>query len=122
MLKLSKLTYMEEIKKMIFIYLLHYQTNMTHNTNNSIICVYNDTTISKEYMCDNICRDMNIDTLLVIYIPVAIIILFSIIYKIIECKYLSIKPKYSNKQNQCEFTVPHHIVIEPDNSLSIILN
>jgi len=103
---------------MIFIYSLHYQTNMTHNTNNDFICVYNNTTISKEYMCDNICRDMNIDTLLVIYIPLIIIIFLSIVYQ----KYLSIKPKYFDKQIQCEFTVPHHIVIEPDNSLSIILN
>ena len=73
-------------------------------------------------MCDSVCK-LSVDTLLVIYIPLIIISFFAIMFKIIEKKHLSkIKKHNIDKKIQCELVTPHHLVIEPDNSLSIVIN
>lgn len=88
----------------------------------SMRCIHNNQTISKQYMCDNVCK-LSVDTLLIIYIPLIILSFFAIMFKIFEKKHFSKRKKHNiDKKIQCEFVTPHHLVIEPDNSLSIIIN
>ena len=88
----------------------------------SMRCIYNNETISKQYMCDNVCK-LNVDTLLIIYIPLIVLSFFAIMFKIIENQHISNKKKHNiDKKIQCDLVIPHHLVIEPDNSLSIIIN
>lgn len=90
-----------------------------HIFNNSdLTCYINNEQATTKQICDDFCK-INVKTIFIIYFPLGFITLSILLIKIIK---LMNKKKYDTKDIglQCEFSILHHVVLEPDNSLSIV--
>lgn len=90
-----------------------------HIFNNSdLTCYINNEQATTKQICDDFCK-INVKTIFIIYFPLGFITLSILLIKIIQ---LMNKKKYETKDIglQCEFSILHHVVLEPDNSLSIV--
>jgi hypothetical protein len=90
-----------------------------HIFNNSdLTCYINNEEATTKQICNDFCK-INVKTIFIIYFPLGFITLSILIIKIIQ---LMNKKNYETKDIglQCEFSILHHVVLEPDNSLSIV--
>lgn len=92
-----------------------------HNTeNNDIYCYVNDELSTRNQVCKSMCSTNN-ETIFYIYFPLGFISIMILLFKLIY--YIRKRDKLDAKKNiglQCDFSSVHHVVIEEDNSLSII--
>lgn len=90
-----------------------------HIFNNSdLTCYINNEEATTKQICNDFCK-INVKTIFIIYFPLGFITLSILLIKIIQ---LMKKKKYETKDIglQCEFSILHHVVLEADNSLSIV--
>ena len=90
-----------------------------HIFNNSdLTCYINNEEATTKQICNDFCK-INVKTIFIIYFPLGFITLSILLIKIIQ---LMKKKKYETKDIglQCEFSILHHVVLEDDNSLSIV--
>ena len=91
-----------------------------HIFNNSDLnCYINNEEATTKQICNHFCK-INVKTVFIIYFPLGFITMSILLIKIIQL----IKNKHKSKTKdigiQCEFSILHHVVLEPDNSLSIV--
>ena len=93
-----------------------------HRFNNSdLTCYINNEQATTKQICNHFCN-INVKTVLIIYFPLGFITMSILLIKIIQL--INKKNKHKSKTKdigvQCEFSILHHVVLEPDNSLSIV--
>ena len=87
--------------------------------NNDIYCYLNNEIATRQQVCESFCTNETI--IFNIFFPFGFIIIISILSTIILYK-IKRQPSENKKEigSQCDFSTVHHIVLEPDNSLSIV--
>ena len=93
---------------------------MHYTDNDDLYCYLNDELVTRNQVCKSMCNANN-DTIFYIYFPLGFFSVMILLFKLIY--YIRKRDKISVKKNiglQCDFSSIHHVVIEPDNSLSII--
>lgn len=92
-----------------------------NSINSDITCYINSNIATSKQVCSELC-EVHAKTILIIYFPIGFIVLSIIIFKIVERIYKKKNIHSETKEIglQCEFSILHQVVIEPDNSLSIV--
>lgn len=93
-----------------------------HIFNNSdLTCYINNEEATTKQICDDFCK-INVKTIFIIYFPLGFITLSIFLIKIVQLMNKKNKQQYEKKDIglQCEFSILHHVVLEPNNSLSIV--